>query len=172
MRRGRATGRTRLYAAAPLDSSREEGAEDISTNTNPSTNPITTSLLAGGALLPGGKLGPMAWLKRLVTWAAVKKTAVVFSLFLLAGAAEIGGGWMVWKAVREGKPKWWALVGSAILVLYGFVPTLQPVDDFGRLYGKPPPLFFSLFAPPPPSSFPSPPPSFLVFSSSLLALRP
>ena len=55
-------------------------------------------------------------------------------LFLLAGLAEIGGGWLVWQALREGKPWWWAACGSAVLVLYGFVPCLQPISDFGRLY--------------------------------------
>ena len=34
----------------------------------------------------------------------------------------------------QGKPWWWALVGSLILVLYGFVPCAQPIADFGRLY--------------------------------------
>jgi len=67
-------------------------------------------------------------------WGAVQKVVVIFLLFLLAGLAEIGGGWMVWQACREGKPWWWALIGSCILVSYGFVPTLQPIDDFGRLY--------------------------------------
>ncbi|CAK0841415.1 unnamed protein product [Prorocentrum cordatum] len=47
---------------------------------------------------------------------------------------RIGGGWLVWKAVREGRPWWWALAGCAVLAAYGFVPTLQPIDDFGRLY--------------------------------------
>jgi drug/metabolite transporter superfamily protein YnfA len=61
------------------------------------------------------------------------------ALFFLAGAAEIVGGWMVWMAVRgndkKGKQKWWfALLGSAILVLYGFVPTFQPTSNFGRIY--------------------------------------
>ena len=59
----------------------------------------------------------------------------VAALFLLAGFAEIGGGWLVWQAVREGKPWWWAVAGSVVLVSYGFVPTLQPLSDFGRLYG-------------------------------------
>lgn len=27
-------------------------------------------------------------------------------LFALAAVAEIGGAWLVWQAVREGKP-WW-----------------------------------------------------------------
>ena len=61
-------------------------------------------------------------------------------LFLLAGLAEIGGGWLVWGALRAGKPWWWAACGSAVLVLYGFVPCLQPISDFGRLYaGSPKP---------------------------------
>ena len=58
----------------------------------------------------------------------------VAALFIIAGLAEIGGGWLVWQAVREGKPKWWAAAGSLTLVLYGFIPTLQPLPDFGRLY--------------------------------------
>ena len=61
-------------------------------------------------------------------------------LFLLAGLAEIGGGWLVWGALRAGMPWWWAACGSAVLVLYGFVPCLQPISDFGRLYaGNPKP---------------------------------
>tara|TARA_B110001452_G_scaffold1814_1_gene1620 strand:+ start:121 stop:765 length:645 start_codon:yes stop_codon:yes gene_type:complete len=55
-------------------------------------------------------------------------------LFLLSGVLEIGGGWLIWQAVREGRPRWWAAVGSAVLVMYGFVPTLQPLNEFGRLY--------------------------------------
>ncbi len=55
-------------------------------------------------------------------------------IFVLSGFAEIGGGWMVWKAIREGKPWWWALLGSFVMVLYAFLPTLQPTDSFGRIY--------------------------------------
>ena len=55
-------------------------------------------------------------------------------LFLLAGLAEIGGGWLVWQAAREGKPWWWAILGSVVLVGYGVIPTFQPLSDFGRLY--------------------------------------
>mmetsp|Transcript_87 Transcript_87/g.182 ORF Transcript_87/g.182 Transcript_87/m.182 type:complete len:125 (+) Transcript_87:78-452(+) len=58
----------------------------------------------------------------------------VLALFLFTGLAEIGGGWLVWEALRDGKPWWWALIGSLVLVVYGFIPTLQPLDDFGRLY--------------------------------------
>ena len=91
-----------------------------------------------GIVVEGGARGRLRiWLKKVAaspTWTVIQKAAVVFSLFLLAGAAEIGGGWMVWQACREGKPWWWALAGSAILVAYGFIPTLQPIADFGRLY--------------------------------------
>jgi drug/metabolite transporter superfamily protein YnfA len=58
----------------------------------------------------------------------------VYGLFLLAGLAEIGGGWLIWQALRESKQWWWALCGSVVLVAYGFIPTLQPLSDFGRLY--------------------------------------
>jgi small multidrug resistance family-3 protein len=66
------------------------------------------------------------------TAGAVVKAIV---LFIAAGFAEIGGGWLVWKAVRDDKkPWWWAILGSAILILYGFLPTLQPTNEFGRIY--------------------------------------
>ncbi|EEH51675.1 uncharacterized protein MICPUCDRAFT_23124 [Micromonas pusilla CCMP1545] len=60
--------------------------------------------------------------------------ALSISLFIIAGFLEVGGGWLVWQAVREGKPWYWAAVGCWMLVVYGFIPTLQPIDDFGRLY--------------------------------------
>jgi len=53
--------------------------------------------------------------------------------FLLAGLFEIGGGYLVWLWLREGKPLWYAAAGGMILVLYGVVPTLQP-SHFGRVY--------------------------------------
>lgn len=37
-------------------------------------------------------------------------------IFLLAGLAEIGGGWLVWQAVRNGKPWYYALAGKASLL--------------------------------------------------------
>ena len=60
------------------------------------------------------------------------------SVFCLAGVAEILGGWMVWMALRGNsdgiRPWWYAAIGSAILIAYGFIPTLQPTDSFGRIY--------------------------------------
>ena len=54
-------------------------------------------------------------------------------LFALAALAEIGGAWLVWQAVREGRPWWWAGLGVMALGVYGFVATLQPDADFGRV---------------------------------------
>ncbi len=53
--------------------------------------------------------------------------------FLLAGLFEIGGGYLVWLWLREGKPVSYAFAGSIILVLYGIIPTFQPAH-FGRVY--------------------------------------
>jgi small multidrug resistance family-3 protein len=55
-------------------------------------------------------------------------------LFILAGLAEIGGGWLVWQTLRSGRPWSWALGGSILLVLYGIIPTWQPETTFGRVY--------------------------------------
>jgi small multidrug resistance family-3 protein len=54
-------------------------------------------------------------------------------LFVLAGFCEVGGGWLIWKVLRDGKPGWWGLVGGLVLVLYGVIPTFQPAH-FGRIY--------------------------------------
>lgn len=53
--------------------------------------------------------------------------------FLLAGLCEIGGGYLVWLWLREGKSLWYALGGAVVLVLYGVIPTFQPAN-FGRVY--------------------------------------
>jgi small multidrug resistance family-3 protein len=54
-------------------------------------------------------------------------------LFLTAGLCEIGGGYLVWLWLREGKSVWLGLVGGVVLILYGVVPTLQTAG-FGRVY--------------------------------------
>lgn len=74
--------------------------------------------------------------------------ATAAGAFLLAGVLEIGGGWLVWTALRDRSaalphvpaafPRWlWVAAGVAALGAYGFVPLLQPPSPaaaFGRLY--------------------------------------
>lgn len=55
-------------------------------------------------------------------------------LFALAGLAEIGGGWLVWQWLREGRPWPWGLVGALVLISYGVIPTWQDSPHFGRVY--------------------------------------
>lgn len=54
-------------------------------------------------------------------------------LFLLAALAEIGGAWLVWQGVREHRGRLWIGAGVLALGLYGFVATLQPDANFGRI---------------------------------------
>jgi small multidrug resistance family-3 protein len=55
------------------------------------------------------------------------------ALFVLAGLAEIGGGYLVWLWLREGRSTLLGALGGVILFVYGVVPTLQPAP-FGRVY--------------------------------------
>lgn len=54
-------------------------------------------------------------------------------IFVFAGICEIGGGYLVWLSLREGKPLWYGVLGGAILVLYGVVATLQTAN-FAKVY--------------------------------------
>ena len=54
-------------------------------------------------------------------------------LFVVAGLMEIGGGYLVWLWLREGRAVLLGAAGGLLLVLYGVVPTLQPAH-FGRVY--------------------------------------
>lgn len=55
------------------------------------------------------------------------------ALFLLAAVAEIGGAWLVWQGVREHRGLLLAGAGVIALGAYGFVATLQPDANFGRI---------------------------------------
>ncbi len=46
---------------------------------------------------------------------------------------KIGGGYLIWIWLREHRSFGFALLGAAILILYGVVPTFQPAN-FGRVY--------------------------------------
>jgi hypothetical protein len=59
--------------------------------------------------------------------------ALSLAYFLAAGLCEIGGGYLVWLWLREGKSVWLAVLGAGVFVLYGVIPTLQPAH-FGRVY--------------------------------------
>ena len=60
--------------------------------------------------------------------------ARTIALYLLAGLAEIGGGWLVWQWLREGRPFTMGILGGIVLVGYGVIPTLQIEPAFGRVY--------------------------------------
>ncbi|MFC7220343.1 YnfA family protein [Streptomyces polyrhachis] len=55
------------------------------------------------------------------------------ALFLAAALLEIGGAWLVWQGVREHRGRLWIGAGVLALGAYGFVATLQPDADFGRV---------------------------------------
>jgi len=55
------------------------------------------------------------------------------ALFLLAALAEIGGAWLVWQGVREHRGLLFIGAGVVALGAYGFVATLQPDANFGRI---------------------------------------
>lgn len=55
---------------------------------------------------------------------------VVGFLFVLAGLCEIGGGYLMWGWLREGRPLPWALLGGLVLALYGVVAAWQPIAEF------------------------------------------
>lgn len=60
------------------------------------------------------------------------------ALFLLAALFEIGGAWLVWQGVRggaqgQGRGLLWTGAGVVALGAYGFVATLQPDAEFGRI---------------------------------------
>ena len=91
-------------------------------------SPITTSI----------PLDPVDNTQQVVSFAwTIATIAQAVIVFCFAGVAEILGGWFVWGAIRNkpnNKPWWYAIIGSAILVAYGFIPCLQPTDSFGRIY--------------------------------------
>ncbi len=55
-------------------------------------------------------------------------------IFILAGLAEIGGGYLIWLWLREGKSFWLGGFGGILLALYGAIATFQSFPSFGRVY--------------------------------------
>jgi len=55
------------------------------------------------------------------------------SIFTLAGLCEIGGGYLIWLWLKEGKPLSHGVVGGLILIMYGVIATWQTAN-FGSVY--------------------------------------
>jgi small multidrug resistance family-3 protein len=63
------------------------------------------------------------------------ETAKSIALFIVAGLCEIGGGYLIWLWLRDGKSAILGVIGAVVLIAYGVIPTLQPaVFNFGRVY--------------------------------------
>ena len=54
--------------------------------------------------------------------------------FILAGLAEIGGGYLVWLYMRDEKGAIWLSGGAVILFFYGIIATLLREGGFGKVY--------------------------------------
>ena len=61
------------------------------------------------------------------------EVASTLGIFFLAAVLEIGGGYLVWKWLRDHKGKILGFVGAIVLFTYGVVMTLQP-ENFGKVY--------------------------------------
>lgn len=73
----------------------------------------------------------MEWTPARVLWS--------LGVFLLAALFEIGGGWLVWRGIREKQePRVvYAVGGTLVVAAYAWVPLLQPESpaaQFGRIY--------------------------------------
>ena len=55
------------------------------------------------------------------------------ALFFAAALFEIGGGYLVWRWLKEKRTWLYGLIGGLVLFVYGVIPTLQPTH-FGRVY--------------------------------------
>ena len=63
--------------------------------------------------------------------------------FIIAGFFEIGGGYLIWLWLREGKGIEFAILGAILLIMYGIIPTFQPAT-FGRTYAAYGGIFIAL----------------------------
>ncbi len=55
------------------------------------------------------------------------------ALFVAAAIAEIGGAYLVWVAIKEGRGLLVGALGVVALGLYGVVAAFQPSHEFGRV---------------------------------------
>lgn len=55
------------------------------------------------------------------------------AFFVAAALAEIGGAYLVWVGLKDGKGPLYVVLGVLALGLYGVVATFQPSHEFGRV---------------------------------------
>lgn len=55
------------------------------------------------------------------------------ALYVLAELAEIGGAYLVWIGLHDGRGVWLAVLGGIALCAYGVIASLQPSHQFGRV---------------------------------------
>ncbi|MBS1878127.1 MAG: YnfA family protein [Actinobacteria bacterium] len=55
------------------------------------------------------------------------------ALFAAAAVAEIGGAYLVWIGLKEGRGAMFVVLGVLALGLYGIVASFQPSNEFGRV---------------------------------------
>ena len=64
---------------------------------------------------------------------ALTLVITTLALFFAAALFEIGGGYLVWRWLKEKRTWLYGLIGGLVLFVYGVIPTLQPAH-FGRVY--------------------------------------
>ena len=73
-------------------------------------------------------------------------TATSIGIFFFAALLEIGGGYLIWRWLKNHQGKIIGITGGLILFSYAIVMTFQP-DNFGKVYATYGGIFvvFSLF---------------------------
>jgi small multidrug resistance family-3 protein len=66
-------------------------------------------------------------------WVRLSGIIASLTLFVLAGLAEIGGGYLVWQWIRGHAGLAAGIAGGLILFAYGVIATFQPAE-FARTY--------------------------------------
>ncbi len=125
---------TILENVTSLNHNATSGASTILMSSNASSSPSISDHSTNSSSPSSDSNMMFHWTALTVVWAV--------SVFVLAGFAEIIGGWLVWAAIRgnaaknnkEKKPWWFCLIGAFVLITYGFIPCLQPTNSFGRVY--------------------------------------
>ncbi|AND84787.1 YnfA family protein [Clostridium tyrobutyricum] len=65
--------------------------------------------------------------------------------FIMAGVCEIGGGYLIWLWLRDGRSFWHGIFGAVVLIIYGIIPTFQPKNvNFGKVYAAYGGIFIAL----------------------------